>query len=239
MTDFQAQEQDRAEPHSGDTIFLGSPHGYWAESRRPLASLLFILPFLVVYEVGILILGPAATRNGVDVWLRHLLEWMGFGQYFLLPLLTIVILLSWQYTSREPWRISRWRVVRNAGGKPRAGSLPASDTPHAGHVVEPFPDFQQPDHVPRRRHIRRVAFSANLPHGRGMDTALDRLATNTEHSFGRDNNQPVVFGRTLYRTARRTNANIQLYLSLRGRRLFLRVVRLSWIWHRRRNTRRL
>ena len=107
MTDSQAQEQDRAEPHSGDPIFLGSPHGYWAESRRPLASLLFILPFLVVYEVGILILGPAATRNGVDVWLRHLLEWMGFGQYFLLPLLTIVILLSWQYTSREPWRISR------------------------------------------------------------------------------------------------------------------------------------
>ncbi len=80
---------------------------YWAQSRRPLASLLFILPFLAVYEFGVLSLGANAVRNGVDVWLRHLLDWMGFGQYFLLPLLTIGILLVWQYTSREPWRISR------------------------------------------------------------------------------------------------------------------------------------
>lgn len=80
---------------------------YWAQSRRPLASLLFILPFLAVYEFGVLSLGPMAVRNGVDVWLRNLLDWVGFGQYFLLPLLTIGILLAWQYTSREPWRVSR------------------------------------------------------------------------------------------------------------------------------------
>ena len=113
MTDSQTQGQtdsgrpDRSDQPSGDPVLLGAPHGYWAESRRPLASLLFVLPFLIVYEVGILSLGPAAVRNGVDIWLRQLLDWMGFGQYFLLPLLTIGILLSWQYTSRAPWRISR------------------------------------------------------------------------------------------------------------------------------------
>lgn len=113
MTDSQKQDetdggrQDRIDQSWDDLVPLGSPHGYWAESRRPLASLLFILPFLIVYEFGILSLGPAAARNGVDVWLRNLLDWIGFGQYFLLPLLTIGILLSWQYTSRAPWRISR------------------------------------------------------------------------------------------------------------------------------------
>lgn len=98
------------DPHGqipDEPLFLGHPHGYWAESRRPMASLLFILPLLVVYEVGIFWLGPAAVRNGVDVWLRQFLEWMGFGQYFLLPALTVGILFAWQYTSREPWLVSR------------------------------------------------------------------------------------------------------------------------------------
>ena len=113
MTDSQKQDQtdgggqDQIDQSLDDLVPLGTAHGYWAESRRPLASLLFILPFLIVYEFGILSQGPSAARNGVDVWLRNLLDWIGFGQYFLLPLLTIGILLSWQYTSRAPWRISR------------------------------------------------------------------------------------------------------------------------------------
>ena len=80
--------------------------GYWAESSRPMASLVFITPLLIVYELGVLILGPQAVRNGADVWLRQLLEWVGFGQYFLLPVLTISILLGWHYTTRQPWRLS-------------------------------------------------------------------------------------------------------------------------------------
>lgn len=79
---------------------------YWVESRRPLASLVFIAPLLVVYEVGVLALGPQAVRNGADVWLRQLLELLGFGQYFLLPTLTVCILLGWHYTTRQPWRVS-------------------------------------------------------------------------------------------------------------------------------------
>jgi len=77
---------------------------YWLESRRPLTSLAFVAPLLVIYELGVLWLGPHAVRNGVDVWLRHLLEQIDFGQYFLLPALTVCILLAWHYTLREPWR---------------------------------------------------------------------------------------------------------------------------------------
>lgn len=80
---------------------------YWVESRRPLASLVFVAPLLVVYEAGVLVLGPGAVRNGADAWLRELLKALGFGQYFLLPILTVCILLGWQYTTRQPWRLSR------------------------------------------------------------------------------------------------------------------------------------
>ncbi len=80
---------------------------YWSESHRPLTSLVFVAPILAAYEVGILLQGPAAVRNGADVWLRGVLDTVGFEQYFLLPALTVAILLGWHHTTRQPWRVSR------------------------------------------------------------------------------------------------------------------------------------
>ena len=77
---------------------------YWRETRRPVVSLAFVVPMLVVYEAGILWLGPQAMRNGADVWLRQFLDATGFGQYFLLPVLTVSALLAWHHLTRDPWR---------------------------------------------------------------------------------------------------------------------------------------
>ena len=79
---------------------------YWQLSRTPLTSLVFTLPLVLAYEGGVLLLGRGSPRNGADVWLRHLLDALGFGQYFLLPLLTVVGLLAWQYLSHDRWRVS-------------------------------------------------------------------------------------------------------------------------------------
>ena len=81
------------------------PASYWSVSRGPLASLAFIVPLLIVYEAGVLGLGPQAARNGADLWLRGLLDTLGFGQYFLLPSLTVVLLLTWHHLSGQPWRL--------------------------------------------------------------------------------------------------------------------------------------
>lgn len=79
---------------------------YWEESRRPLASLYFVLPLLVFYEVGVLMMGPDSLRNGADVWLRTLLNWIGFGEYFLLPVLTILTLLGWHHLTGRSWKVN-------------------------------------------------------------------------------------------------------------------------------------
>ncbi|HUT88329.1 MAG TPA: CPBP family intramembrane glutamic endopeptidase [Thermoguttaceae bacterium] len=84
----------------------GLAAGYWAESVRPMTSLAFIAPLLVIYELGVVVLGPESVRNGADLWLRELLKCAGFGQYVLLPVLTVVILLSWHHTTGKPWRLS-------------------------------------------------------------------------------------------------------------------------------------
>lgn len=77
---------------------------YWTESRRPLASLVFLAPLLLIYEMGVTMFG--APQNGADAFLRHTLELLGFGQHLLLPMLTIGILLAWHYLSRESWQLS-------------------------------------------------------------------------------------------------------------------------------------
>ncbi len=78
---------------------------YATQSARPLVSMVFIAPLLIVYELGIVVLGPHALRNGADTWLRHLLECLGFGQYFLLPILTCGILLAWHHTRHDSWSL--------------------------------------------------------------------------------------------------------------------------------------
>ncbi len=79
---------------------------YAKQSRRPLASLAFVLPLLLLYEGGVLVLGTQAVRNGADVWLRQTLDLLGFGQYFLLPALTVGLLLAWHHTTHDRWQLS-------------------------------------------------------------------------------------------------------------------------------------
>ena len=88
---------------------------YWSQSRRPLASLLFALPLLVIYETGLICLGPNAPRNGADAWLRQTLDLLGFNTYFLLPALTVGILLGWHHVLRQPWHVPRGVLYGMAG----------------------------------------------------------------------------------------------------------------------------
>lgn len=80
--------------------------GYWALSRTPLTSLVFTLPLVLAYEGGVLLLGRGSPRNGADVWLRQILDSLGFGGYFLLPVLTLLGLLAWHHVEHDRWRFS-------------------------------------------------------------------------------------------------------------------------------------
>jgi hypothetical protein len=82
---------------------------YFRESSRPLSSLLFVAPLLLAYEGGVMVLGRSAVRNGADVWLRDSLDRIGFGHYFLLPILTCGLLLAWHHMRREAWQVN-WSV---------------------------------------------------------------------------------------------------------------------------------
>ncbi len=75
------------------------------ESQLPLASLMFVAPLLIVYELGVVLLGPEAIRNGAEVWMRQLLAALGIGQYFVLPMLTVTLLLVSHYFTGRRWYV--------------------------------------------------------------------------------------------------------------------------------------
>lgn len=88
---------------------------YWNDARRPLACLLFLVPWIAVYEAGILMLADADAdriRNGADFWMRSLLSAAGLGQFLLLPTLVVSVLLTWHILRRHPWRV---RLETQAG----------------------------------------------------------------------------------------------------------------------------
>jgi membrane protease YdiL (CAAX protease family) len=91
-------------PPSEHLPLLQKAEQYWVESRRPLASLVFIAPLLATYEIGVLWFG--VSPNGADQVMRWLLDSIGFGQHFLLPGLIVAILLGWHYVSHAPWKLS-------------------------------------------------------------------------------------------------------------------------------------
>lgn len=85
-----------------------SSDSYWSLARSPWQCLVFLLPLLTIYEVGVLWLGgsqPERLRNGADHWMRGWLQEQGWEMPWLLPVLVIGGLLAWQVAGRFSWQI--------------------------------------------------------------------------------------------------------------------------------------
>ncbi|MFN4260309.1 MAG: type II CAAX prenyl endopeptidase Rce1 family protein [Gemmataceae bacterium] len=78
--------------------------GYWSATRHPWPCLLFLVPLLLTYEVGVLWLGgPHADtlRNGADVWLRWGLESFGLRSLYIAPALVALLFVIWSWRRRH------------------------------------------------------------------------------------------------------------------------------------------
>lgn len=84
---------------------------YLERTSRPIYAILFLLPFIILYEYGTFrintdVLNQSQIRVVAFVWLQNFLESVGFNGKFAWaspPLAVIVILLSLQITSRKQW----------------------------------------------------------------------------------------------------------------------------------------
>lgn len=87
---------------------------YWAVTRRPAPCLAFVIPILLVYEIGVAWLGAehaALYRTGIDGWFRASLETLGHSESWLPPAVLLGALLAWQSADRQPWRFPAGTLV--------------------------------------------------------------------------------------------------------------------------------
>jgi membrane protease YdiL (CAAX protease family) len=87
---------------------------YLERTSRPVYAIVFLLPFIVFYELGTIfintdVLSQTQVRVVAFVWMQELLRYLGFGGKFLWAapaLVVVVILLAYQLVSKKPWWVS-------------------------------------------------------------------------------------------------------------------------------------
>jgi len=97
---------------STNQLFNFSQDSYLERTSRPISAVIFLLPFIVLYEFGTFrintdVLNQSQERVVAFVWLQELLESLGYGGKFAWaapPLAVVVILMALQITSGKQWR---------------------------------------------------------------------------------------------------------------------------------------
>ena len=109
---------------SSDQTPTDDPNSYRDLSRRPLQSLFFLLPLVLVYEAALPIFGTDQLQHVEhDIYARRILdklfEYFGVTGVYLPGVIVLVVLLSWHVVSRDRWRfepcIYGWMWVESLG----------------------------------------------------------------------------------------------------------------------------
>jgi hypothetical protein len=91
-----------------------TPDSYLERTSRPVYAIAFLLPLIVFYELGTILINTNVLRHhwqGRVVafsWLQGFLEYLGFGSklaWLTTPIAVIVILAALQLVSRKRWRL--------------------------------------------------------------------------------------------------------------------------------------
>lgn len=80
------------------------PDHYFLRSQQPLHALLFLLPLIVLYEIGAMYVSTD-QQLVARTWVQHFLAMFGAAGEFLPGLAVIAVLLSWHVARKDPWRI--------------------------------------------------------------------------------------------------------------------------------------
>jgi hypothetical protein len=94
-----------------DNSFSFAHDSYLERTSRPVYAAVFLLPFIVLYEIGTIfintdLLSQSQVRVVAFVWLQNLLGYLGFGSrlaWMAPPLAVVTILTAMQITSKKRW----------------------------------------------------------------------------------------------------------------------------------------
>jgi hypothetical protein len=88
---------------------------YWDVTHRPLQCLVFLVPLILAYEIGMVMLhGQLPIDEQPGLAARQLLQWLfslfGVKSLYLPGVAVVFVLLGWQIVSSNPWKVS-WHCL--------------------------------------------------------------------------------------------------------------------------------
>src|SRR4051794_40847693 len=93
-----------------DWLQFGSGKTYFHRVHRPLQCLIFIVPLLILYQVGAVAHPWTPASDATGNWhvvafllMLRFFELFGAAGYILPPLAVIAILLFWHLARKDPW----------------------------------------------------------------------------------------------------------------------------------------
>jgi len=98
--------------YSTSGLFNFAQDSYLERTSRPIYALIFLLPFIVFYELGTLLINTDVLNQTQDrvvafIWLQSFLdEYLGLGSKFawaMPPLTVVMVLIALQLVSRKRW----------------------------------------------------------------------------------------------------------------------------------------
>lgn len=98
--------------YSTSQLFNFARDSYLERTSRPIYALLFLLPFIVFYEIGTILINTHALNQTQDrvvafIWLQSFLDrYLGLSSklaWLAPPLVVVIVLLSLQLASRKRW----------------------------------------------------------------------------------------------------------------------------------------
>jgi len=109
----KTKKKEKESRYSTGQLFNFARDSYLERTSRPIYAIVFLLPFIIFYEVGTFgintdILNQSQIRVVAFVWMQNLLDSVGFGgkfAWFAPPVAVVVILIAMQITSRKEWRL--------------------------------------------------------------------------------------------------------------------------------------
>jgi hypothetical protein len=110
---FGGEMKENKYRYSISQLFNFVQGSYFERTSRPIYAIVFLLPFIVFYELGTLLINTDLLRRywlGRVVafsWLQDFLAYLGLGSKFgwaATPLAVVVILMALQLASRKGWR---------------------------------------------------------------------------------------------------------------------------------------
>jgi membrane protease YdiL (CAAX protease family) len=99
---------------SASQLFNFNQGSYLERTTRPVYAIAFLLPLIILYEVGTLlvntdVLHHCESRVVAFVWLKYLAQFVGFEDrvsFMVLPLLVLLVLAGLQFATGKKWEVN-------------------------------------------------------------------------------------------------------------------------------------